>query len=322
MDNPITTIGLCAGVGWLDEGVRAGLEYFGFQHRTACYCEWEAYAASVLLARMEDKSLEPTPVWCGDLGDFDGRPFRGAVDGIVAGFPCQPWSNAGQRKGIDDARWLWPAIVRVIADVGPGFVFLENVSALIAGGGLEHVLSDLATLGFDAEWCCLAAEAVGASHRRDRMFILAYSSRFRERKQDHETVTISWKQTRETSGRGSQNQKNIASTAIQWGTPIARDHKDGTSADADVPTNGLLGRQVIRCLHPDPDPTGAESPKPSGRRLNPAFVCWLMGSPWWWTRAEPISFGAAETELWRCKLQSRLLSLCGELREQAREVIQ
>lgn len=133
----ITTLGLCAGVGWLDESVAAGCRYFGWGHRVAAHCEWEAYAQATLLARMAESSLEPAPVWGGDLGQFDGKAFRGAVDGIVAGFPCQPWSNAGKQLGTDDDRWLWPAIVRIIADVEPGFVFLENVAALIAGGGLE-----------------------------------------------------------------------------------------------------------------------------------------------------------------------------------------
>lgn len=161
----------------LDEGVRLGLEYFGLRSRAAVLCEWEAYAAACLLARMDEQSLEPAPIWCGDLAEFDGQAFHGLVDLLCAGFPCQPWSCAGKQAGTADDRWLWPAIANIIRDVGPSVVFLENVPGLVSGGGLDHVLSDLAEMRFDAEWTSLTAEAVGASHRRERVFILAYPAK-------------------------------------------------------------------------------------------------------------------------------------------------
>lgn len=139
------------------------------------YVERDAYAASVLLARMEVASLEPAPVWCGNLEDLDTAPFLG-VDLVTAGFPCQPWSAAGKRKGTDDERWIWPAIASLLRRVRPRFVFLENVRALISGGGLGLVLADLADLGFDAEWTVLSAGEVGASQQRERVFILAHAS--------------------------------------------------------------------------------------------------------------------------------------------------
>lgn len=163
-------LSLCSGVGGLDLGVELacpGAHVVG-------YVERDAYAASVLLARMDDEAVEPAPVWCGDLAEPDWREWRGAVDIVTAGFPCQPWSCAGARKGTADERWIWDDIVGCIRDVGPRAVFLENVRGLVSGGGLDPVLGALADLGFDAEWGVLPASAVGAPHERARVFILAY----------------------------------------------------------------------------------------------------------------------------------------------------
>lgn len=172
-------IELCSGIGWLGIGLQAGCEHIGIDYRTVCHVERDAYAASVIVARMADESLDRAVVW-DDLKSFDGRAWSGRVDCVTAGFPCQPWSAAGKQKGIKDERWLWPAIVRVIADVEPAIVFLENVPGLISGGGLEYVLSDLAAIGFDAEWVSVSAAEVGASHKRERVFILAYTRSARE----------------------------------------------------------------------------------------------------------------------------------------------
>lgn len=168
---PMRHLSLCAGYGGLDLGLKLALGECGV--RTVCYVEREASAAATLVARMEDSALDQAPVWdC--LETFAGAAWRGAVDIVSAGFPCQPWSTAGKREGTDDARWLWPSVFRVAVDVGAPFVFLENVPGLVTGHGLEYVLSDLASAGFDAEWGYFSAGEVGASHRRRRVFILAY----------------------------------------------------------------------------------------------------------------------------------------------------
>lgn len=169
----INVLSLCSGVGMLDEGLSAGLDFFGIRSRVLAYVEREAYAAATLLARMEEQSLEPAPIWCGDLERLDCVPFAGRVDCVVAGFPCQPWSVAGAKAGTDDARWLWPSIMGIVRAVGSPLVFLENVPGLVSGGGLDPVLGALAEAGFIAEWLSLAAADVGASHRRERIFILA-----------------------------------------------------------------------------------------------------------------------------------------------------
>jgi len=123
---------------------------------------------------MAEQSLDQAPIW-DDLVTFPGTEWCGAVDLISAGFPCQPFSVAGKQLGIEDDRWLWPNIARLIGDIQPRFVFLENVPGLIQHG-LGYVLQDLARLGFDAEWDLFSATNVGAPHLRKRVFILAHSN--------------------------------------------------------------------------------------------------------------------------------------------------
>jgi DNA (cytosine-5)-methyltransferase 1 len=157
----------------LDEGVRLAFEHLGLEYRTVCYVEREAPAAAQLVALMEAGIIDPAPVWS-DLVTFRGRDWRGRVDCVTAGFPCQPHSVAGKREGLDDERWIWPDITRLIGDVGPRFVLLENVPGLASTGGLAACLGDLANLGFDAEVGRLSAAAVGAAHERERLFIFAW----------------------------------------------------------------------------------------------------------------------------------------------------
>jgi len=161
-------LALCSGIAGLDLALQRVVPGY----RTVCHVEGEAFAAAVLARRMEDHQLEPAPIH-GDLTTFDGRPWRGVVDLVSAGYPCQPFSVAGKRRGADDERHLWPHVARVIRDSGPSFVFLENVHGHVRLG-LDAVLGDLADLGFDAEWCVLGASDVGAPHRRKRLFVLAY----------------------------------------------------------------------------------------------------------------------------------------------------
>ena len=168
--NDLNGMALCAGVGGLELGLRLALS----EYRCVCYVEREAYAARVLVSRMEDQTLDQAPIW-DDIETFDGKPWRGIVDVISAGFPCQPWSDAGKRHGLEDDRWLWEDIARIISEVRPCHVFLENVPGL-ARGGLSAVLGSLSVLGFDAEWGIFSAAASGAPHVRKRLFILAHAN--------------------------------------------------------------------------------------------------------------------------------------------------
>jgi len=164
----LRALNLCDGYG----GFSLALADLGV--RTVCRVERDSYAAAVLVERMEQARLDSCPIW-DDLTTFDGAAWRGRVDLITAGFPCQPFSAAGQRGGLDDDRWLWPSIAGIIAAVRPGFVFLENVPGVV-GAGLPAVLHDLANLGFDAEWGLLSAAAVGAPHKRERFWLVAHSA--------------------------------------------------------------------------------------------------------------------------------------------------
>lgn len=174
MAAPTTILSLCSGVGMLDLGVEIALEHLGRRPRAVGYVERDSFAAAVLLARMADQSLEPAPIWCGGLEQFDWLAYQGLVDVLTAGFPCQPHSTAGKRAGTEDERWIWPAILDGIRLVRPHFVFLENVAGLRSSGGMAVVLGDLAALGFAVEWDSIRASDVGASHQRERVFLLAH----------------------------------------------------------------------------------------------------------------------------------------------------
>ncbi len=146
--------------------------------RTVCAVEKEPYCREVLLRRQQDGMLPLFPIW-DDCNTFDGNPWSGIVDVVTAGFPCQPFSVAGKQAAGDDERNGWPATLRIVSEVGPRFVLLENVTGLLSAGNgyLGQVLGDLAEIGYDAVWDCFPASAIGAPHERDRLWVLAHTNR-------------------------------------------------------------------------------------------------------------------------------------------------
>lgn len=147
-------------------------------HQPVCAVEIDEYCQQVLSARQEDGCFPWFPIF-EDVQAFDGRPWRGLVDVVSGGFPCQDISAAGSGAGIDgDRSGLWREMARIIGEVRPRFVFIENSPALVTRG-LDRVLSDLAALRFDARWGIVSAADVGAFHRRERIWILANSNRVR-----------------------------------------------------------------------------------------------------------------------------------------------
>jgi DNA (cytosine-5)-methyltransferase 1 len=228
--------------------------------RCVCAVEYNAYARSVLLARQNDGTLPPFPIW-DDVRTFDGRPWRGVVDVVSGGFPCQDISAAGKGAGLDGERsGLWREMARIVGEVRPRFVFVEN-SPVLTSRGLGTVLADLAALGFDARWRVL------------------------------ESAARSWATPRaaDITGAGRapslQGGDNLRTQAKNWGTPTTRDYKDSGDC-SNVPENGLLGRMAKSWSGMTAQPGS----------LSPEFHLWLMGWPAGWTALEPVAMD--KYQLW------------------------
>ena len=158
---------LCTGI----MGAELALSMMGVEPELIWYSEIDPHACKLLAAKTAAPNL-------GDLKSIKWESVE-PVDILCAGYPCQPFSHAGKRKGTDDPRHLWPWIACALRVLRPRFALYENVAAHL-GLGFDEVLSDLAAFGFDAEWTTLRASDVGACHQRDRLFIVAtYASSYR-----------------------------------------------------------------------------------------------------------------------------------------------
>lgn len=176
----ITHLSLCSGY----DGIGLGLRRVWPSVREIAHVEIEAFAAANLVAKMEAGELDAAPVWT-DLKTFPAWRFRGCVDILSAGFPCQPFSCAGARAADDDPRHLWPHVRQSIGLIRPRMVILENVQGIIStklkGTGwndpegtpvLLHVLRELERTGYRVEAGVFSASEVGAPHQRKRVFIV------------------------------------------------------------------------------------------------------------------------------------------------------
>lgn len=262
------TIGsFCTGIGGLDLATAA---HFGAE--VAWHCEFDAAPSKVL-----EHHFPGVPNH-GDIKTTDWAQVA-PVDIITAGYPCQPFSTAGQRKGTDDERHLWPAIRDAIGVLRPRFVVLENVRGHLSLGFAE-VLADLAGLGFDAEWGCFRSSDVGAPHRRERLYVVATTA-------DADGI-------RSYRAGGS------------WcGWPELADSGDAV-ADADsersqgpqsaegqqLPDWGSYGPAVSRWE----EITGTVAPAPldAEGRLAPALAEWMMGYPAGWVTDPAIGLSRAQ----------------------------
>lgn len=142
-------------------------------HRIVGYVEREKFCQEVIRQRIRDGLFDDAPVF-DDVRTFNGLPYRGRVDIVSAGFPCQPFSTAGKRLGAKDERNMWPDTLRILNEVRPRWALLENVPGLIRSGYFETILQGLAESGYDARWTVLGASDLGARHYRKRVWILAY----------------------------------------------------------------------------------------------------------------------------------------------------
>ena len=157
-------LALCAGTGGLDLAL-------GSAYTTVCYVERETYCAEILARRMGEGHLDMAPIW-DDLTTFDGRSWRGLVDVVTAGLPCQPYSLAGSQRGHDDERALWPSWVRIVRECEPERVFIENVPPFLKH--FEPIYDELQAMGFELPPPALyTAAECGAPHIRRRLFITA-----------------------------------------------------------------------------------------------------------------------------------------------------
>ena len=275
-----------SGIGGLDLGVRAVLG----NHRTLAYCERSIEAASVLEKRASEGLLDEAPIYS-DVKSFPTELYSGKVDWVIGGFPCQPFSTAGKRAGEFDSRNLWPDTIRLIRELGPRYVFLENVPGLVTSGYFGTILGDLAEARLDAEWGCFTAAQVGASSWP--------TARTHEHFQGIEAtnayVDAGYRQPKTRGKKTRQGGTfdttlSTAAAAKHWPTPTGREYKDGTSAHT-VPENGLLGRQApnwenSRNSHQDRethDGNGSSNTTQNSHqhgascmRLNPKFVTWMM----------------------------------------------
>lgn len=163
---------LCAGDGGLELGIGLAVP----EYRCVVAVEGEAHAAATLVRRMAQAALDDCPLW-DDARTFDGRPWRPVVDIVSGGYPCQGESVAGKRGGKHDPRWLWPSFRRIVGEVEPEWCFFENVPGHLSLG-FEAVADDLRAMGYAVAAGLFTAEEVGATHRRERVFILAHADRF------------------------------------------------------------------------------------------------------------------------------------------------
>lgn len=175
--------------------------------RTIGYVEYEKYCQEIIKQRITDGILDPAPIF-GDIRKFISEgyaeSYRGMVDVLSAGFPCQPFSVAGKRVGENDPRNMWPQALKCIRLVRPKFAFLENVPGLLSIGYFGTIIGGLAQAGYNAKWCVLGADDIGANHRRKRLWIFAYPQRLER----EAWAEWKWLQSKKQETIG-QNPRNI-----------------------------------------------------------------------------------------------------------------
>jgi site-specific DNA-cytosine methylase len=196
--------------------------------RCVCAVEWEPYPAGVLIARQNEGILPPFPIW-DDVRTFDGHPWRGLVDVVSGGFPCQDISIAGKGDGLDGERsGMWTHMARIIGEVQPRFAFVEN-SPMLTSRGLDRVLADLSTMGYDAVWGTVSAADTGAPHRRERIWILAYTN---------------------SIGHGSRGEAGDVHQA-QWrpNDELSSESRSASSRNGQHPIGQLAYSDLLGCLH-------------------------------------------------------------------------
>ena len=276
---------LCAGYG----GLELGLQLAGIDTDLVWVSETDKHASAVLDARFGVPNL-------GDLTEIVDPP---AVDAITAGFPCQPVSHAGRRAGIDDERWLIRDVVSVARQAGAQWIFMENVRGLLTanqGDAFGQVLDALADGGFNARWACVRADqSVGACHRRDRWFAVAYASSERHGggEDGGEVGCVDCG----AEGEASQRQRARQVPIHRGATPVAyadsqglqghgEEHQLPEAGGQEAVGWGDYGAAIQRWGHV----IGRVAPAPVvDDKMSSRFVEWMMGLPDGWVTGAGLS---------------------------------
>ena len=241
MDNSkkLRCLSLCTGYG----GIELGIERAGVSLQPVAYVERESFAAANLVAKIEAGKMAAAPIWT-DVKTFPYSDFHGRVDIMLAGYPCQPFSAAGQRKGEADERHLWPFIARGIAACQPRLIFAENVEGHLTLG-IKNVFEDLGRMGYSYKAGLFSAEEVGASHRRKRLFWLADSggsrskARFSESQQREEGQPEIFNYSRNRGGPARPGEQQH-----EWEEPrTVADSKSGESGQSETGNGGQSSKR-------------------------------------------------------------------------------
>ena len=249
-------------------------------HTTVCAVEIEPYCRKVLLQRQRDGILPKFPIW-DDVQTFDGTPWRGKVDIVCGGFPCQDISCAGKGAGIEGARSsMWKHMARVIGEVRPRYAFVEN-SPMLVGRGLGMVLADLASLGYDERWGIVGAHHAGAPHKRDRIWIVATDATLNAGEQRR--AECAGLQRASWSANGGDDMADARGEGLQRLelTGALRDERNGTEAHGSTGECGSLPGSSIRHAAGTGLPHGLNRPMGQPRTLAES-----ERSDWWATEPD------------------------------------
>jgi len=286
---------LCTGYGGLDMAVE---EYFNAE--TVWVSEIDKHASKVIELRLNKPNL-------GDLKKINWANVE-PIDILTAGYPCQPFSQAGNRKGTDDARHIWPNIKEGISILRPRYVILENVRGHLSLG-FKEVLKDLAEIGYDAKWQIVRASDVGAPHRRERLFIIAYpqsggsgiqqcgnqtpQSKFRNHNQIIAN-TNSFRQQIQTKRKYSSKQKFASISNIK-----TTSHTNSCSCEESRRANSCVQRtpkpiingsdRYVHGFSLEMDRQTIPNPLDQDGKLNAKFVEYMMGLPEGWVTDAGLS---------------------------------
>ena len=202
-------LSLFTGIG----GIDISAEWAGFE--TVCMVERDKYCQQVLAKNFEGVKIHD------DVTTFDGLEYRGTIDLVSAGFPCQPHSLAGLRKASGDERDLWGEVVRILRETEPAWFLGENVPGLFTserGQFFGRIINDLESLGYSVGWGCYGAKDVGAVHKRDRVFIVAYASGLRLNSSRQENQELKDNSAREwQNGQGKSEWSEVDSGLVDHG---------------------------------------------------------------------------------------------------------